>query len=150
MKRFFWYITWIIIISFLIYCGLRLEKFLEQQSEMSYDILSIMIFTYIFPIFVGILLRLPRFIFENKGKKKWSFDWVKIIGIAIPVLYIVILPYLAYTSFADRLLFVEQFLSLGQAKTTLTTIAGIVFGYILLDSVKSYKKFFKTTYILSS
>ncbi len=137
MKRFFRYVIWVIIISVLIYCGLRSEIYLKEQSEMSFDILPIMIFTYIFPIIVGMLLRLPQFLSENKGKKKWSFDWVKIIGIAIPVLYIALLPYLAYTSFGDQLILVEQVLALGKATTSLTTIAGIVFGYIVLDSVKT-------------
>ena len=136
MKRFIGYIMWVAIIGIGIYFGLRFRVYLGKEAEISYNNLPITIFSFVFPIIVGILLRLPNFLHENKGKKKWSFDWVKLIAIAFPALYVSLLPYLVYSSLGEKLLFSNQIFLLGDTTVTLTTVAGIVFGYVLLDSVK--------------
>ncbi|MFJ8260590.1 hypothetical protein ACIQ4I_01325 [Rummeliibacillus sp. NPDC094406] len=136
MKRFISYLMWVAIIGIGIYSGLRFRVYLGKEEEISYNDLPIMIFSFVFPIIIGILLRLPNFLIEKKGKKKWSFDWVKLIAIAFPVLYVALLPYLVYSSLGEELLFSKQVFLLGDTTITLTTVAGIVFGYVLLDSVK--------------
>ncbi|WP_397538473.1 hypothetical protein [Rummeliibacillus pycnus] len=136
MKRFISYIMWVAIIGIGIYFGLRLRVYLGKEAEISYNNLPIMIYSFVFPIIIGILLRLPNFLHENKAKKKWSFDWVKLIAIAFPALYVALLPYLVYSSLGEKLLFSNQIFLLGDTTITLTTVAGIVFGYVLLDSVK--------------
>ncbi|WP_102691954.1 hypothetical protein [Rummeliibacillus pycnus] len=135
MKRFVIYLVWVIIIGFAIYCGLRFMNYLANEAEMSFETYPLMIFTYTFPILTGILLRLPKFFAEKKGKKKWSFDWVKLITIGFPALYLTVLPILNYSSYGDQLLFAHEVVLLGDT-TILTTITGVIFGYVLLDSVK--------------
>ncbi|HWI49269.1 MAG TPA: hypothetical protein VNU45_13705 [Rummeliibacillus sp.] len=136
MKRFLSYIIWVVIIGIAIYFGLSFRVYLGKEEEISFNNLPIMIFSFVFPIIVGILLRLPKFLNEKKGKKKWSFDWVKLIAIALPALYVALLPYLTYSSFGENLLFSNEVIMLGETSTTLTTLAGVVFGYVFLDSVK--------------
>lgn len=135
MKRFLNYVTWVIIIAFSIYIALRFRVYLGKEAEISFDNKQILVFNLIFPIFVGILLRLPKFIKEKKGKKKWHIDWIKFIVIALPALYFLLLPYLSYSSFGEKLLFTKQILLLGDTTIMFTIIAGIVFGYALTDSV---------------
>ncbi|WP_299515284.1 hypothetical protein [uncultured Rummeliibacillus sp.] len=135
MKCFLDYVTWVIIIVFSIYMALRFRVYLGKEAEISFDNKQIMIFNLIFPIFVGILLRLPKFLKEKKGKKKWRMDWIKLIVIALPALYFLLLPYLSYSSFGDKLVFTNQILALGDTTIMFTIIAGIVFGYVLTDSV---------------
>ena len=135
-KRFFYYLCWFIIITLFVYSGLRFRVYLGKEAEISFETKEIMFFNIVFPILVGIMLRLPKFFEEKKGKKKWRLDWIKIIVIAIPLLYILVLPYLSYTSYVDKLLFVKQVLLLGNTTIFLTGITGMVFGYVLIDSVK--------------
>lgn len=135
MKRFLNYVTWVNIIAFSIYIALRFRVYLGKEAEISFDNKQIMIFNLIFPIFVGILLRLPKYLQEKKGKKKWHIDWLKLIVIALPALYFLLLPYLSYSSFGEKLLFTKQILLLGDTTIMFTIIAGIVFGYALTDSV---------------
>jgi hypothetical protein len=93
------------------------------------------IFATIFPIVIGMLLRLPKLIVEIKEKKQWSFDWINVAAIGIPSIYIAMIPLLSlFTFFGMNWLFAKELILLGD--TTLTTIAGIVFGYVLLDSLK--------------
>ena len=83
---------------------------------------------------MGMLLRLPKLIIEIKDKKRWSIDWVKVLVIGIPSIYIAMIRLL--------LLFMEiicyfsiEVMLLGDF--TFTYIAGVIFGYVLLDSLKS-------------
>ncbi|WP_243840690.1 hypothetical protein [Paenisporosarcina antarctica] len=107
---------------------------LVEEASQTYEMLPVLIFATIFPIVIGFILRLPKLIMEIKDKKEWTFNWIKVIAIGMPTLYILLLPILSYTSFGMDLLFAKELLLIGN--TTLITIAGIVFGYVLLDSIK--------------
>ncbi|MGM0865205.1 MAG: hypothetical protein ACQEWF_11075 [Bacillota bacterium] len=102
---------------------------------MKFDLLPFLIFASIFPIVIGLFLRLPKLIIEIKEKKQWSFDWIKISAIGIPSLYIAMIPILSLTTnFGMNLLFAKELILLGD--TTMTTTAGIISGYVILDSLK--------------
>lgn len=79
------------------------------------------------------LLRLPKLIIEIRDKKKWSFDWIKVIIVGIPTLYIAMIP-LFTVSYGMSLLFSNAVMMLGDITYIL---AGVIFGYVLLDSLKS-------------
>jgi len=108
---------------------------LKKKMEMTYNIKPYIIFATIFPIMIGMLLRLPKLFIEIKERKHWTFDWIKVIPIGVPALYIAILPVLLFTPlgmhlfFAKELIFVES--------SIITTTAGIVFGYVLISSIKT-------------
>ena len=103
-----------------------------------YDLLPLLIFSAIFPIVIGVLLRLPKLIIEIKEKKEWTFEWVKVIAIGIPTLYVVVSPILTLTTtFGRHLYFTEVRMFTGHLGSyTIITTAGIVFGYVLIDSLK--------------
>lgn len=67
---------------------------------------------------------------ELKKYRKMKFDWIKFVVISIPTLYVLITYILAYAGIITATYFI---LIGGQ---TLVTISGIVFGYIILDSLK--------------
>lgn len=105
--------------------------FLREESAKTFNLMPFIIFGTIFPVIIGLFLRLPKLIIEIKEKRQWSFDWVKVVAIGIPSLYIAMIPLLSF-NFGMNLLFAKEFLLLGD--TTITSTAGIVFGYVLLDS----------------
>jgi hypothetical protein len=103
----------------------------------TFEGLPLLIFVAIFPIVIGVLLRLPKLIIEIKDKKEWTFEWVKVIAIGIPALYVGLSPILSHTTFGMHLFFPEMKIYIGHlGNSTLFTTAGIVFGYVLIDSIK--------------
>ncbi|WP_342535790.1 hypothetical protein [Sporosarcina sp. FSL K6-3508] len=130
MKRFFYYFAWSIGIGLIIYLGMKWEFQLKETASMNFNILPVVLFSAIFPIVLGMLLRLPQLFIEIKESKKWSFDWTKFLAVALPALLIVVLYILSYLAIVP----VVHFLLIGGQ--TLVTVAGIIFGYTLLDSFK--------------
>ncbi|WP_078381671.1 hypothetical protein [Sutcliffiella halmapala] len=134
MKRFLQYFIWTVIIGIVLYVGNRIQLSLEVLSQTTYEIRPFLFFMIFFPIFVGMLLRLPMLIKEMKAEKKWKINWPKLIAIGFPLLYITVSQLLIFTSFGNFLPFSRGVsLLLG---SNITVMTGLVFGYILLDSIK--------------
>ncbi|AMQ06034.1 hypothetical protein H7992_10315 [Sporosarcina sp. resist] len=133
MKRFLFYFVSVVVMGFIFYLGMDYKVRLREESATTFNIMPYLIFITIFPVFIGFFLRFPKLIIEIKEKKQWSFDWIKVVAIGIPSLYIAMIPILSIY-FGLNLLFAKEFLLLGD--TTFTSTAGIVFGYVLLDSLK--------------
>ena len=120
--------------AFIFYLGINLKVRLVEDIEITtFNIIPIIIFDTIFPIFIGFFLRLPKLIIEIKEKKQWSFDWIKFAAIGIPTLYIAIIPILVIY-FGSEFIFARRLYMIGD--TSFGSTAGIVFGYVLLDSLK--------------
>ena len=134
MKRFLFIFFSTVVIGIILYIGMDYQLSLEEKWRTTFYIKSYIIFASIFPIFIGLLLRLPKLIVEIREKKKWSFDWIKVTIIGIPSLYIAMIPLLTI-AFGMNLLLSNMFSVYGGK--TFTSIAGVIFGYVLLDSLKS-------------
>lgn len=134
MKRFLFIFLSTVVIGTIFYFGMNYQMRLREQSAIKFDLKPYITFVSIFPVFIGMLFRLPKLIIEIKDKKKWSMDWVKALTIGIPSLYVAMIPLLAIY-FGTNLLFSNAVMFLGDM--TFTSIAGLVFGYVLLDSLKS-------------
>jgi hypothetical protein len=118
--------------GFIFYLGAKYQIRLDEKASTTYDLMPVLLFATIYPIGIGLLLRLPKLIIEIKEKKQWTFDWIKVVSIGVPALYIASAPILATTGI--NFLFVKGLMLMGSF--TLITVAGIVFGYVLLDSLK--------------
>ncbi|WP_245804788.1 hypothetical protein [Halobacillus hunanensis] len=101
---------------------------------MEFELFPVIMFAAIFPIVIGLFLRLPKLIIEIKENKQWTFDWVRFIAIALPSLYIITMSILPYSPLGQGSISIPEIILIGSP--TVTTIAGIVFGYVLLDSFK--------------
>ena len=134
IKKFLYYFACTVVIGFLIYLGTKYNIRLVKEANITFEVQPVLLFTTTFPIVIGVILRLPKLIMEIKEKKEWTFDWIKVIAIGIPALYVALFPILSSTSFGTNFLFGQVLILIGN--TTLITTAGIVFGYVLLDSLK--------------
>lgn len=114
-------------IGVIFYMGMGYQVELRKQYAITFNVKPYIIYVTIFPICMGVLLRLPKLIVEIKDKKKWSLDWMKLLIIGIPALYIAMIPFLGIV-FGKKLLFTEAFMLLGDM--TLISIAGVIFGYV--------------------
>ncbi|WP_249872660.1 hypothetical protein [Oceanobacillus saliphilus] len=101
---------------------------------MNFELLPVVLFATIFPIVIGLFLRLPRLLIEIKENKQWTFDWVKFIAIALPSLYIISMSILPFLQLGEGSIKIPEIIMVGSP--TIQIIASVVFGYILLDSLK--------------
>lgn len=130
MKRFLYMFCWMLVIVFLFYCAIQWRMSLVILMKEEILFLPLMIFTVVFPIILGMLLRLPKLILEWKQYNKWSYDWMKFFVVALPNLFVLILFVLSYFN----LFTVVHVFIVGDY--ILPTVVGLVFGYALLDCIK--------------
>lgn len=134
MKRLFSYFGWTIIIGFIIYLGAKYQIRVEQEAAATLEVIPVVMFSSIFSIVIGMLLRLPKLIKEIKLNKYWAFDWIKFIAIGLPSLCVSLIYVSKYHLPESIVQFIPQAIFLGN--TTIQITAGVVFGYILLGSLK--------------
>ncbi len=91
---------------------------------MNFEIMPVVLFGSIFPIVIGLLLRLPTLIIERKQKKQWSFDWVKFTAIVLPSFYIITMSILPFTPLGEGFLKISEIIMIGSP--TIQVIAGVV------------------------
>lgn len=130
VKRFLYMFCWMLVIGFLFYCAIqwRMSLVILMKEELLF--LPLMIFTVVFPIILGMLLRLPKLILEWKQYNKWSYDWMKFFVVALPNLFVLIIFVLSYF----KVFTVMHVFIVGEY--ILPTVVGLVFGYVLLDCIK--------------
>lgn len=134
MKRFLYYIGWILLIGFLLYLGTKYYLFLKEEARTTFISDFFVMYNMVFTIIIGMLLKFPMLLQEIRLKKKWTFDWVKLLAFGIPTLYIVTIPFWANSSFGQQFLFSNY--SRIVIGTPMITVAGVVLGYCLLDILK--------------
>lgn len=103
---------------------------MEETASSEFNYLPVIQFTIIFPIVVGILLRLPQLFLEIKENKRWVFDWPKFIAVGLPTL-LILFYYISIT--LGWVPIVDFIIISGE---TILTIIGIIFGYTLVDCLK--------------
>ncbi|ARF14774.1 hypothetical protein [Sporosarcina ureae] len=135
MRRFFYYFGWTMVIGIIIYIGAKYQFLLKQEYMKNYEALSFVLFSSIYPIGIGMLLKLPKLINEIIENRQWTFNWAKFMGIGLPSLGVLSISILIFTPAGENIIpFVPEIMYSGNS--TIQTIAGVVFGFILLDSVK--------------
>ncbi|MFC2947002.1 hypothetical protein [Virgibacillus sediminis] len=101
---------------------------------MNFELMPVVLFGTLFPIVIGLLLRLPKLIIEMKRNKQWIFDWIKFMAIGIPSLSIIFMSIFPFTPLSEGFFTIPEIILIGSP--TIQIIAGVVFGYTLLDSLK--------------
>lgn len=145
MKRFFYYFAWSIVIALIVYAGLELQQVLDEKAAAEFEPRPLWVYVVIFPIIIGLLLRTPKFMLERKESRIGGFDWSKFLAISIPAFIVIVLSILPLMPIENIPYpdFYEPFNLILFDGTTAQTIAGLVFGYTLLDSFKSEERRFQ-------
>mgnify|MGYP005750761873 CR=1 FL=1 len=131
MKNFLKYFAWTIAIGTIFFVGLTYQKQLIQKGMESFSMLPAIIFITIFPIVMGMLLRLPKWLEEIKQNSTWRVNWPKLLAVGIPTLFIVLTPLIYFSAYTGKIPFLAHFIHLND-----TSIFGIILGYVILDSIK--------------
>lgn len=132
MKRFLSYLIWTLAIGFVLYYGMQLQEQIVEHSKMTFNPLPRQAYIALFPVVIGLLINLPNFVRHLKNKTSWTYDWVKFTAIGLPTLYIVVMTFLPFSPLGAGRVTVPSHLFFSE--TTFTTVAGLVFGYIVLAS----------------
>lgn len=133
LKRFIMYLLWSLIIIAILFFAARITTSLKLQIPQTYNGNSYFIFSWLFPILLGMLLRLPHLAKDIIQRKRWSFDWIKLIAIGLPLLYVSSVP-LMYLGIPR--IYPEIAIAFTFTNMTGPQIAGVISGYIILDSLK--------------
>jgi hypothetical protein len=133
MKRFISYFLWSLLIISILFLGAEVQSRLRAYSQMHYKMTFYIIFIWLFPIVVGMLIRLPLLITDIINNKKWKADWIKLIAIGLPFLYIASVP-LVYLKVP--ILYPDLVVRIFYNDIMVTKIPGVILGYIILDSLK--------------
>lgn len=90
MNNFIKHFIWTVVIGGILYLGFQIQVYLEEVAKTEFRMEGLVIFGTLFPVFVGVLLRLPRLIQEVKEGKQWTVNWGKLIVVGLPAFYIII------------------------------------------------------------
>ncbi|OEF97591.1 hypothetical protein [Desulfuribacillus alkaliarsenatis] len=149
MKRFSIFFLYTIFMIVLYYIGQRIILNSNFHFQSTFEFKPVMIARTIVPIVLGLFLALPKFICEWRRVGKWKYDWVKLLAIGIPTLYIALMPVFTFTSVKY---FYPVIPILGSVSVALQTmpysVAGYAFGYILIASL--YKTSDENTLVVSN
>jgi hypothetical protein len=133
MNRIIKYILYTAFVVTILYFGAIYQLQLIEYQKMYYKVKPLLIFSGVFPIFIGVVLRLPQLLSDIKQNKQWKIDWIKVFVVGLPSLYVSLYPLLfsfgipLINSYLTEIIFSTHFM--------LITIAGVIFGYVLFDSL---------------
>lgn len=126
--RFVSYLVYVLAFGYFVIKADDFNRLLKRSYESTYDFTGVFLFMSLFPIIVGILLALPQFFVSYMRKGSWKVDWVALLAMGLPALLVAITPMLVNLSFEGQL--VASIL----LHPSLVTVAGILFGFVLVTS----------------
>ena len=111
-----------------------MQEQIAERSQMTFNLFPLQAYMALFPVIIGLLIRTPKFILQLKKGKSLTFDWVVFIAVGLPALYLVLMTFVPFSTFGEGWLPIPKILLIGG--TTVPTIAGLVFGYLVLESFR--------------
>lgn len=93
-------------------------------------------------------MRLPKWMLQKRMGIGWSFDWPVFLAIGCPSLLLVLMAFVPFIPLLGGAFALPRLLLFSE--TTVPTIAGVTFGYVLLncfvdegnpESLRAFKKY---------
>jgi hypothetical protein len=134
----------LILLLGIIFFGLRYQAalFSASRHEIS-GIFAYYQFKAAFPLLIGILLAIPHFINQFAQTGKWKVNWVSLIVIGLPFLYLSVVPLLYVFDLVNINIPFSDYALGGYfgsgASTTFEVINGIIAGFIVSTSIVKSK-----------
>ena len=137
LKRFIILLSYTLFVIYIYIWGEGYQLYLRNLASQTFNRDRYIVFSYvIFPIVIGLVISLPKFIIEMRKRGKWQIDWIKFIAIGIPVLYLTIFPLVLVFSSQTQGSGLPLLNALYPAPLSFhmpIKLSGVVFGYILLS-----------------
>ncbi|KGP73461.1 hypothetical protein [Pontibacillus yanchengensis] len=136
MNRFIYYLLWTLLFISVLYFGSKWYFELKQLAQVEYNPIPHYMFSTLFPIVIGLLLKVPG-MWDHRHVTRWGMDWPKLIVIGAPSLYFSVGTLLVLTNIIPTLpLFT---FAMTKAFPSIHIISGIILGYVMLDSTRVMK-----------
>ena len=134
------YSGFVFLLLIIIFFGLKFQASLYLNSQETYKIFPYFLFNAIFPLVIGVFLAAPYLYKTFTKAGKWKVDWVKLIVVGFPFIYLSIVPILYFSEVLTLNLPFSSYAMGGyfggDASTSFGTINGIIAGYISFTSIK--------------
>ena len=141
IKRVITYFLYVLFFYIVFYWGVKYGNHLNDIAKSTFRIYPLMIYKSLFPILLGLLIGLPNFINKIKEKGQWKVDWLKLIVVGIPTLYIGLFFILWILGGKINVLLYPRFLNLPLIQYEIFySLSGFISGYIILDSIDKKMK----------
>jgi len=141
--RFISYFGYAVFIGYIMLWGSSIQHRLRHITATTFNSVPELLFTVAFPLLMGILIALPRFIANAKNKGEWKIDWAKLLGVGLPAFYIATYPIIYFVVLPRTLgnaMFSSytHFIALNMSYM-LHTVSGVVLGYLILSVIHKEK-----------
>lgn len=130
MKKFGYYLLYVVVLTLLLYLGSQLYEYLHILKSRTFEPIPLMVFYSLFPIVVGIYLALPEFISRVRKQGRWKVNWIKFFTIGTVSLFFALTPVLYYVTPIGKQ--APQLILWLAGFEQGFTISGLVFGYLIL------------------
>lgn len=139
--RFISYLVYVVAFGYFVIKADDFYRYLTEAYRRDYDLTGTFLFMSIFPIIVGILIALPQFFASYMHKGAWKVDWIALLAMGLPALLVAITPMLINLSLEEQIIgFKGQVIGfIVGFHPTLVTVAGILFGFVLVTSFSRQK-----------
>ena len=134
MKKIIGYLLYVSGLFLLIYFGDYYQEEMRVLTGRTFNPLPSTLFSVVYPVIVGLYLALPEFIRVLRRTGKIMVDWVRVIIIGIPTLFIDISVVLYFFTAVGQGSIVRWIVSDGYSLLGRALI-GVVFGYTMLMSI---------------
>ncbi|MFD6439213.1 hypothetical protein ACFWDG_05230 [Peribacillus sp. NPDC060186] len=139
-KRTISYLAYLILLLSVLFYGLNYQNHLAIISRETFEIKGYFLFQSFFPIFLGIIFAMPSIVKNILKKGHWKVNWLRLLILGIPFIYMSIIPILYFTEIS---VFDLPFSTLvwrgyfgADGSTTFNSITGIIASYIVLTSIR--------------
>ncbi|WP_336782051.1 hypothetical protein [Paenibacillus illinoisensis] len=131
LNNLFVYLGFLLIMILVFIFGLKYQQYLQLEARKTYQLQASIVFSVLFPMFIGVLLGLIRLLDLMRKPGEWKINWIKLCIFGIPTLYVSLVPLLYWSSLPISyydLTLGYLFITSG---TTPHTICGLIFGFLL-------------------
>jgi len=136
LQRFISYLLYVVAFGYFVIKADDFKRLLSKAYATNFDSTYTFMFMSIFPIIVGVLLALPKLFESYMHKGAWKLDWVALLAVGLPALFVAITPMLINLSLEEQSIGI-----IGQVigfivglHPTLVTVAGILFGFVFVSA----------------
>lgn len=134
LKRGLGYFCLVILYGLIIYEGLKIQAYLQEQMAINFQVWPSLMFFVVFPALIGILFSLPSSIRKLKGDGSWEIDWILLCSITLPTMLLAASPILYFLTPLGKL--VPFGILFTKNSDLFFFLSGLVSGYSMLNSFK--------------
>ncbi|MDW7685364.1 MAG: hypothetical protein SCK29_14775 [Bacillota bacterium] len=138
-KRFAYIFLYSIFLMVILLQGEHYRFLLRRWTGRTFDPVLGLVFLVVFPVFLGLLLALPKFLGVWRQQGRWRYDVVKFLAVGIPAFYIILsVPIMWIPVLRPLVSIYPGYWRSLTMQASVMNVAGIVIGYMSLSAL--YKK----------